>query len=44
MNELANIFRSTEKACRLSMLNERLNILHTNGLILLKNIFFNLLF
>jgi hypothetical protein len=36
MDQLENIFRSTENSSRLPMLNERLNVLHETGSILLK--------
>lgn len=36
MEELENLFGSTEKGSRLPMLNERLTVLHETGSILLK--------
>jgi hypothetical protein len=36
MSELENIFRSTEDSSLIPMINERLNVLHETGLILVK--------
>jgi hypothetical protein len=42
MEQLENIFRSTDESTRLPMLNERLNVLHETGSILVKvNLFYS---
>ena len=42
MEQLENIFRSTDESTRLPMLNERLNVLHEAGSILVKvNLFYS---